>query len=293
MTIPLISLTDIVYHHEDGTPALNGLTLTIGKGKKLALLGANGSGKTTLLLHLNGLLQPRSGTLSLEGEPVEYNRRFLQNWRRRVGLILQNPDEQLFAGSTWQDISYGPLNLGLPENECRHRVEKVLNDLDIEHLANRPPHLLSFGQIKRVAIAGILAMEPELLLLDEPTAGLDPAGAHRLMNTLENRHRAGTTLAIATHDVDLAFTWADQVAILDNDALLHHGPTVPNLSDPDLLQRCNLPPPTILNTLVQLQRLGWLNRQAPASQLMDEFLRKTALASVTQHLKTPNHEGNA
>src|SRR5262249_51632458 len=151
------------------------------RGRRLAILGANGSGKTTVLLHLNGTLKPRSGEVRLDGKAMAHDHDSLITWRRRVGLVLQNADDQLFAPTVAEDVSFGPLNLGLSHHETRTRVSNALSALHIDHLADRATHMLSFGQKKRVAIAGLVAMQPEILLLDEPTAGLDHLGTESLL----------------------------------------------------------------------------------------------------------------
>ncbi len=202
MTAPLLALCGVDYAYPNGVMALRGLNLTVAKGQKLAILGANGSGKTTLLLHLNGTLQPTRGAIRLDGQPVRYDHRALTDWRRRVGLVLQEPEDQLFAATVGQDVSFGPLNLGLSEAEAREQVNEALTALEIADLADRATHTLSFGQKKRVAIAGILAMRPELLALDEPTAELDGETARKLSALIVERARAGAIVVMTTHLAD-------------------------------------------------------------------------------------------
>ncbi|MET8577778.1 ATP-binding cassette domain-containing protein [Streptomyces sp. NPDC005012] len=211
---PPVALRGVSFRYEDGPPVLDGLDLEVREGRALALLGRNGSGKTTLMRLLGGGLRPLSGRVELEGRPVSYDRAGLTRLRTTVQLVVQDPDDQLFAASVAQDVSFGPLNLGLPEEEVRGRVEEALAALDITALADRPTHLLSYGQRKRAAIAGAVAMRPRVLVLDEPTAGLDPEGQERLLGTLERLRDAGSTVLMATHDVDLALRWADDVALL-------------------------------------------------------------------------------
>ena len=165
MTAPLLAVRDLGYRYPGGVVALQDVNLQVQKGRRLAILGANGSGKTTLLLHLNGTFRPTAGEIRMDGQPASYDRRSLIHWRRRVGLVLQEPDDQLFAATVEQDVSFGPLNLGVSELETRERVSEALAALRITSLAQRATHTLSFGQKKRVAIAGILAMRPEVLVL--------------------------------------------------------------------------------------------------------------------------------
>ncbi|WP_406286682.1 energy-coupling factor ABC transporter ATP-binding protein [Embleya sp. NBC_00896] len=238
--IPL-RVREIGYAYEDGPTVLSGLSLTIAQGRALALLGPNGSGKTTLLRLLTGGLVPNAGTVELRGEPIRHDRKGLTALRRTVQLVVQDPDDQLFSASVAQDVSFGPLNLGLEPAEVRSRVAEALTALDITALAERPVHLLSFGQRKRVAIAGAIAMRPEVLVLDEPTAGLDPAGQEALLNTLAELREAGTTVVMATHDVDLALRWADDAAVLAH-GRLHTGPADDLLADTELLAAASLRP---------------------------------------------------
>ncbi len=246
MTAPLLAVHGLEYRYPGGVVALRDLHLQVQKGRKLAILGANGSGKTTLLLHLNGTFRPTVGEIRLDGQPANYDRRSLIHWRRRVGLVLQEPDDQLFAATVEQDVSFGPLNLGLSEAETRERVSEALEALRIAPLAQRATHTLSFGQKKRAAIAGILAMRPEVLVLDEPTAGLDFHGVTHLLGVLRQLHEAGATLVFSTHDVELAYSWADEVAVFHEGTVRVQGEATAVLGDRELLQKARLCPPLLL-----------------------------------------------
>jgi len=243
---PILAVHGVGHAYPGGVQALDGLTLTVPRGARLAVLGANGSGKTTLFLHLNGTLRPSAGRVELDGAPARHDRQGLLEWRRRVGLVLQDPDDQLFAATVAEDVSFGPLNLGLSDDDVRTRVAEALEALGIESLADRPTHMLSHGQKRRVALAGVLAMRPEVILLDEPTAGLDARGSERLLTRLERLNAAGTTLVFSTHDIDLAYAWADQVAVLEGGRCLRQGPAAEVLADAPLLDRAGLRPPVIL-----------------------------------------------
>ncbi|MET7300120.1 ATP-binding cassette domain-containing protein [Embleya sp. NPDC005575] len=236
-----LRVREIGYAYEDQPPVFAGLSLTVSAGRALALLGPNGSGKTTLLRLLTGGLAPDSGHVELHEAPIRHDRKGLTALRRVVQLVVQDPDDQLFSASVAQDVSFGPLNLGLDPAEVRSRVAEALAALGITALAERPVHLLSFGQRKRVAIAGAIAMRPEVLVLDEPTAGLDPAGQEALLETLAELRAAGTTVVMATHDVDLALRWADDAAVLA-DGRLHTGPAEVLLADTALLAAASLRP---------------------------------------------------
>ena len=220
MKTALLSAQALEYRYPGGVLALRDLHLHIQRGRKLAILGANGSGKTTLLLHLNGAFRPHSGSIYIEGQPARYDRHALLQWRRRVGLVLQEPEDQLFAATVEQDISFGPLNLGLSAAQTRERVAAALHAMRITPLAQRPTHSLSFGQKKRVAIAGILAMRPKYLVLDEPMAGLDPRGRAEILSLIESlRERNHTGIVMVSHSMDDVAMYADRIAVLNNGTL--------------------------------------------------------------------------
>jgi cobalt/nickel transport system ATP-binding protein len=240
---PLLEALGLGYDHPGGIPGLVDVSVRIRQGSRLAILGGNGAGKTTFLLHLVGLLRPGRGEIRLDGRPVGYRTADLGAWRQRVGLVFQDPNDQLFAATVAEDVSFGPLNLGLAPAAVRARVAETLDALGIADLAARPTHMLSLGQKKRVAIAGLLAMRPDVLLLDEPTAGLDADGSDRLLARLARLHAAGTTLVIATHDVELAHAWADEAVVFEGGRVTAAGPAAAVLADADALARARLRPP--------------------------------------------------
>lgn len=239
LVTPLVELAGAGYAYEDGPAVLADVDFAIAQGRALALLGRNGSGKTTLMRLLSGGLRPGPGVLRLDGTAVAHDRAGLTRLRTAVQLVVQDPDDQLFAASVEQDVSFGPMNLGLPVQEVRDRVDSALAALDITALRDRPTHLLSYGQRKRAAIAGAVAMAPRVLILDEPTAGLDPDGQERLLDVLAGLRASGTTVVMATHDVDLAVRWADDAAVLTPSGI-RVGPAEALLSDPELLASAGL-----------------------------------------------------
>ena len=245
---------------------LRDATLRIDAGRRIALLGANGSGKTTLLRCLSGALRPTAGRVCLRGAALGHDRASLRAHRRLVQLVLQDPDAQLFSADVTQDVSFGPLNLGLDDSAAWARVEEALDLLSITHLAERPTHQLSYGERKRVAIAGAVAMRPEVLLLDEPTAGLDPMGVGELLATLG---RLDATVVLATHDVDLALAWADEVAVVCDGSVTQGDPAL--LGDADLIGRARLRMPWQLELVA---RLGL--PAAPAPRTMDDVVSRVA-----------------
>lgn len=255
--------------------AVDGINMRVVPGGRLAILGANGSGKSTLLLLLNGTLRPNGGTVYLKGRAVDYSRTGLTLWRQTVGLVFQDPDDQIFAPTVFQDVSYGPLNLGLPESEVRRRTEETLKFLSMADLAGSPVHLLSWGQRKLTAIAGVIAMHPEVLILDEPTAGLDARGVAQLMDLLERLSLAGTTVIVALHDTDAALAWADDVVVLAQGKMIGRGKPETILSDPAILISANLKEPGVLEGWRVAKRMGHHASGAPP-RTMEELVHRLA-----------------
>ncbi|MCP3816845.1 ATP-binding cassette domain-containing protein [Streptomyces sp. A3M-1-3] len=267
---PVVELVAAGYAYQDGPDVLSGVNFGIRQGRSLALLGRNGSGKTTLLRLLSGGLRCGSGELRLDCEPVAYDRAGLTRLRTTVQLVVQDPDDQLFAASVGQDVSFGPMNLGLPEAEVRDRVAESLEALDIVALRDRPTHLLSYGQRKRAAIAGAVAMRPRVLILDEPTAGLDPHGQERLLEVLGRLRDLGTTVVMATHDVDLALRWADDAAVLAPDGL-RTGPIGELLADQGLLDAARLRRPWGMAAAEVLRAHGLLGESDAGPRTPEEL----------------------
>jgi cobalt/nickel transport system ATP-binding protein len=259
----LLEARDLVHVYPGDVRALDNLTLRVERGRRLAILGPNGAGKTTVLLHLNGTLKPKSGQVLLGGEEMTYDNAGLTAWRRRVGLVLQDADDQLFAATVAEDVSFGPLNLGVDPASTRRRVDAALAALNISHLADRSTHMLSFGQKKRVAIAGLVAMQPEILLLDEPTAGLDHLGTESLLMALRELERGGATLVFSTHDVDLAYRFADDVALFEGGRIFAQGPVETVFADPELVNRAKLATPFLLELGLRARDLGLLQPNEP------------------------------
>ena len=252
-----LSAQGLVVGYERGRPVLDGAALAVPGGRRLALLGANGSGKTTLLRCLSGALKPTVGAVTVDGVPLEHSRRGLRAHRQEVQLVLQDPDDQLFSASVAQDVSFGPLNLGLAEEEVRERVAEALALLAVDSLAGRPTHQLSYGERKRVAIAGAVAMRPCVLLLDEPTAGLDPSAVAEALAALARLQQHDSTVVMSTHDVDLALRWADEVAVVVDRAVVQGAPE-DVLGDDALLARARLGRPWALTLGARLRELGLL-----------------------------------
>jgi cobalt/nickel transport system ATP-binding protein len=206
--------------------AVKNLSFRLPRGRKTALIGQNGCGKSTLFLLADGLCRPQQGVILLDGVPLKFDRQTLNRWRQRVGLVFQDPEQQLVAPTVESDISYGLCNQNLPTAEVAERVQQTLADFQLTELARRPLHHLSLGQKKRVSIAGVMTLCPDLVLLDEPTAYLDPVQTKNLLLELDNIARSGTTLLIATHDLDFVYQWADWVLVMQQGSLLLEGETL-------------------------------------------------------------------
>jgi cobalt/nickel transport system ATP-binding protein len=227
--LPAVAIEGLRFTYPDGTPALDGIDLTIERGESVAVVGPNGAGKSTLLLHLNGILRG-SGTVTVAGLPVEPKN--LREIRRLVGVVFQDPEDQLFLTSVAQDVGFGPSNLGLDKNEIAVRVGEALEAVGMQGSEDRSSHHLSFGQKKRVAVATVLSMRPEILVLDEPTSNLDPKSRRRLVEII--RHLPATKIVV-THDLPVAYELCERAVILDKGVVVADGPTGEILADAELL----------------------------------------------------------
>lgn len=256
----ILKLENVCYTYEDGTEALKGIDLKIRRGEKLAVMGANGSGKSTLFLTLNGIRKPASGRILYNNIPVDYSRKGLLELRKKIGIVFQDPDNQLFSASVMQEISFGVLNLGLAEEEARERVEKVIDDLNITSFRDKPTHFLSGGQKKRVSIADILVMDPEIILFDEPSAALDPKHARMVDEIIDRLSEKGITVILSTHDVNRALIWADRVALMDEGVIVSEGTPDEIFTNDEVLARTNLEKPTVLKIFEVLCEAGISDR---------------------------------
>jgi cobalt/nickel transport system ATP-binding protein len=238
MTAPALSVEEIGFSYPDGHQALFGIDLRVERGERVALLGPNGAGKTTLVLHLNGVLETQTGTVEVTGLPVL--KKNLKEVRRRVGIVFQDPDDQLFMPTVREDVAFGPANLGLEGPELQERVRVALAAVGMEAFADRPPHHLSFGQRRRVAVATVLAMDPEILVLDEPSSNLDPATRRELADILKS---IDLTMLMVTHDLPYALELCPRAVVMNGGVIVADGPTHEVLSNRALMaaNRLELP----------------------------------------------------
>jgi len=281
---PILETRGLGFSYVDGTQALVDVNLSIPAGKKIAFLGPNGAGKTTLFLHFNGLIRPDRGKVYFAGQEVSYDHASLLELRKKVGVVFQDPETQLFSASVRQEISFGPLNLGLSREAVLQRVNKAMQDTGILELQDRPTHFLSYGQKKRVAIADILAMQPQVLICDEPTAWLDAKHSEQIMSLLTEINGEGVTVIISTHDVDLAYAWADYIFVMKDGRVIGEAAPECIFHNRQLLEEAGLQRPWLVDLYEELHRKGWMSTGLPPKNIR-EFL-----CSIRGRSPTPSLE---
>lgn len=253
MTEIAVEIEDASYVYPNGHEALSHINMKITKGERVALLGPNGAGKSTLLMLINGLYTPSKGLVRVFGELV--NEKNSHEVRRKVGLVFQDPDDQLFCPTLWEDVAFGPLNMGLPPDEVKRRVSEALRAVGLHEHMDRAPHHLSVGEKKKAALATVLAMKPEILALDEPTANLDPKSRRELIDLINSLSMEGTTLIVATHDVDLVPLVANRVYVLYEGEVVAEGSVREVFSNRELMVKTNLEPPSIARLFSLLNQI--------------------------------------
>ena len=244
MSHHIIEVRDLCFSYPDGTEALKGISFRITHGGSVAIIGANGAGKSTLLMHLNGYLMPTRGEVRIGEMPL--TRKTAAAARRAVGMVFQDPDDQLFMPTVFEDVAFGPLNYGLPPDEVEQRVTLALERVGMAHLKRRPPYRLSAGEKRAVAIATVLAMAPDVLVMDEPSANLDPRGRRRLIDLFKSFEH---TKIIATHDLELVLETCARVIVLDGGKTVAEGPTLELLNNESLMLAHGLERPSSLRSL--------------------------------------------
>ena len=254
----ILEARDIRYRYPRGMEAIRGISFHIRREEKIALVGPNGAGKSTLLMMFNGMIRPDSGLMLFDNQPVLYDTASLRVLRKRVGFVLQNPDRQIIAPTVFQDVAFGPTNLGYSESKVKEAVTQALRYVGLEGFERRPPHQLSGGEKKRVAIAGVLAMDPDVLVFDEPTSGLDPSGSEDIMELLDELNHEGKTIIISTHDVELAYPWADRAILMIGGEILEEDIPENAFGNPESVRSAHLSLPTLLELHRELQKRGFL-----------------------------------
>ena len=280
----ILKAEDLHFSYDDEqSHSLNGLSLEIKRGQKVAFMGANGSGKSTFFLCCTGILRPQSGKLYFNGEEIRYDKKSLLKLRSKVGIVFQDPDNQLFSASVYQEISFGILNLGVSEEQAAEGVEGVIDYLEITPFRHKPTHALSGGQKKQVSIADILVMHPDVIILDEPAAALDPKHTTMVNHIVDQLTEQGITVCMATHDVNYAYEWADEVLLFHEGKVLIHGTPAHVFSNPAALHQTNLEPPAVLELFESLCRKGILKSSLPLPKNLKTLEGYIADINLNQH----------
>ncbi len=266
MAVPVIELEDVSYTYPDGTDALSHASLKIFEGESTAIAGPNGAGKSTLLLIMGGLLAPSSGTVKIfgkkiDGKTISRSKR-MYDIRKRMGIVFQNPDVQLFSSTVYDDVAFGPIHLGISEGEIESRVKGTLKSLGIEHISDKHPYDLSRGEKRMAAIATVLVSSPDVLLLDEPTADLDPKNRMEFVGLLKRLGGEGKTIVIATHNMDILPEVAEKIFVINREAVAAGG-VRDVLLDEELLEKTNLDVPVVARLFKLLKNSGFKNDETP------------------------------
>ncbi|WP_313151819.1 energy-coupling factor ABC transporter ATP-binding protein [Lacrimispora sp.] len=248
----LLQAENLCYSYGQGKQVLEEINITVRKGEKIVVLGSNGAGKSTCFLNLNGVYRPDSGRILYRGK--EIGKKDLNELRKNVGIVFQDADNQIIASTVFAEVSFGPMNLKLPREEVKKRVEDALEYMNLSSMRDRPPHYLSGGEKKRVSIADIIAMESEVVIFDEPTASLDPVNVEMLEGVLDKMNKMGKTLLISTHDVDFAYRFADRAVIFAGGRIIADGPIREVFEDEEVLNQANLKRPILLKVYNSLVR---------------------------------------
>lgn len=281
----ILKAENVCYAYEDGNQALKGISLEIRRGRKIAFMGANGSGKSTFFLCLNGIHRPKSGTMYFYGEPYDYSRKGLLALRSKVGIVFQDPDNQLFSASVYQEISFGILNLGVDEETAKKEVEDVIEHLEITPFRSKPTHALSGGQKKQVSIADILVMHPDVIIFDEPAAALDPKHTTLVNQIIDKLTDQGITVIISTHDVDFALKWADDVVLFKDGTVYMEGAPEEVFVNKSVLHQTNLEQPAAIQLFESLCKKGVLLPSLPLPKSL------STLEGYIEKISTKPHYG--
>ena len=248
---PILQVKDLSYTYGNEKEALKNINLDIYKGEKIAVLGSNGAGKSTFFLNINGVLTPSKGNIIYKGKVI--TKKDFNELRKSVGIVFQDADNQIIASTVLGEVSFGPMNLKLPKEEVKKRVYEAMEYMNITEFKDRPPHYLSGGEKKRVSIADIIAMDPEVIIFDEPTASLDPINISMLEEVLEKLSKEEKTIMISTHDMDFAYRWADRIIVFDGGEIVEDGESLEVLKSVMNKETSNLKVPMLLEIVEELK----------------------------------------
>ena len=268
---PLLEFKNVSYGYTNETLALKNINITINKGERIAVLGNNGAGKSTFFLCSNGVLKPSAGNIMLKGKTISSKKSELIDLRKTVGLVFQNPDDQIIASTVESEISFGPLNLLFSKEQVISCVNEAIENMGLKEYRKRPPHYLSGGEKKRVSIADILAMYPEIILFDEPTASLDLQNTTQLQNILKELSSKGITLMVATHDIDFVYRWAERVLIFHKGELLADKNISDAFEDEIILKKAGLQKPTLYTIAELLCKFKGIKTPKNLPKSLEEF----------------------
>lgn len=253
----ILQIRGLYYSYSSEKITLNDINVDIHKGEKIAVLGSNGAGKSTFFLNINGVLTPEKGEIIYKGKSIK--KKDLNELRKNVGVVFQDADNMIIASTVLAEVSFGPMNLKLPKDEVKRRVDEALKYMNLSEFKNRPPHYLSGGEKKRVSIADIIAMKSEIIIFDEPTAALDPFNAEMLEEVLEKLSREEKTLVISTHDVDFAYRWADRIIVFSEGKIIGDGIPIEIFKNEEIIKGANLKRPVMLDVYETLLNAGVMN----------------------------------
>ena len=269
----VIEAQDVSFTYDgNDAKALDGLSLKIRRGAKVAFMGGNGSGKSTFFLCLNGIRKPDRGKIWINGSSISYTRKGLLDVRSKVGIVFQEPDNQLFSASVYEEVSFGILNLGADEETAKREVEHVLAELEITPFQDRPVHALSGGQKKQVAVADILVMHPEVMILDEPVAALDPKHTRKVQEIVEGLSKKGITVLMATHDIDYAYAWSDEIVLMKNGKVIRQGTPDEVCSDETVLKEAGLELPVVVRVYERLRQKGMISEDTALPKSVEALI---------------------
>lgn len=278
MKEPILKVEDLYYVYGNGKTALDGVSVDIYEGEKIAVLGSNGSGKSTFFLNINGVFTPEQGKIIYKD--IVVNKKNLKELRKNIGIVFQDADNQIIASTVMEEVGFGPMNLKLPKDEVKKRVEEALTYMNISDFKDRPPHYLSGGEKKRVTIADIIAMKSEIIIFDEPTAALDPLNAMMLEEVLDKLGDERKTMLISTHDVDFAYRWAERALVFCHGKIIADGTPLEIFQNRTILKQANLKQPTMLEVyelLVEKRLLEDKEDYPKSAQELKKILEKQSL----------------